>query len=100
MLCEGTPSKRPRDRSNGHDRDDRRKEHGSLSKRDNVGDDSEHTRKNALTVRRDDMIKINTAPPIPAIARPTIRATEVGATPHINEPTTYENETKRMNLQI
>lgn len=33
----------------------------------------------------------DTAPPAPATARPMIRATDVGAIAHINEPTTNKN---------
>lgn len=36
----------------------------------------------------------NTAPPAPAMARPTINAVDVGATPQIKEPTAELTQTQ------
>ena len=50
----------------------------------------------AMTVNAPEKIP---APPDPAIARPTISATEVGATPQINEPTVVSRSIEWEDLQ-
>jgi hypothetical protein len=56
-----------------------------LAERDDICDHSECSGEYALLVR--DVPKGYTAPPEPAIARPMMRATEVGANAQIREPT-------------
>ena len=47
-------------------------------------------RKRFPAVRMMNYDRIYTAPPAPAIARPTMSATDVGARAQINEPTTSQ----------